>query len=114
MNTLCIHFTCFKARCSFYSNVTFSSDNPTNLFGKKLHDQVDDRLKFYETGEAPIKNEDAMQEVLEELKQLTEDTESSTKKKKKKKKKIKEENEENDEEVHVNGDDTKEVIFPFL
>jgi len=28
---------------------------------------VEDRLKFYETGEAPMKNADAMSAVMEEL-----------------------------------------------
>lgn len=90
----------------------FCKDNPTNLFGKKLHEQVDDRLKFYETGEAPIKNEDAMQEVLQELKEISADTKSSAKKKKKKKKNI--ENKENgDEEANENGDEVAEVTNPL-
>lgn len=96
-------------KCSIASRIDCFSENPTSLFGKKLHDQVDDRLKFYETGEAPMKNEDAMQEVIQELKGITDETKSSEKKKKKKKKKEKEngdaeengeaENQENDETV---------------
>ena len=62
------------------------------MFGKKLHEQVEDRLKFYETGEAPIKNADAMQDVLNEIKELEEATASEKKKKKKKKKKKHQEN----------------------
>ena len=42
-------------------------DNPSHLFGKKLHEQVEDRLKFYDTGEAPKKNIDAMKEVLDAM-----------------------------------------------
>merc|ERR1719348_2499221 len=54
-------------KCSIASRIDCFSENPTNLFGKKLHEQVEDRLKFYETGEAPMKNADAMTAVLEEL-----------------------------------------------
>jgi len=77
-----------------------------------MHDQVDDRLKFYETGEAPMKNEDAMMEVLEELKSLGDGAvDGSAKKKKKKKKKSKDEEEDEDEEMVVQA---KEVcVFCF-
>ena len=74
-----------------------------------MHEQVDDRLNFYETGEAPMKNEDAMMEVIEELKTIeTESQEPSSEKKKKKKKKSKaaDEKDENDEPA-------KEVCFFF-
>lgn len=81
-------------KCSIASRIDCFSENPTNLFGKKLHEQVDDRLKFYETGEAPIKNADAMQDVIQEIAALNEVSKSADKKKKKKKKKKNDENEE--------------------
>lgn len=90
-------------KCSIASRIDCFTENPSNLFGKKMHELVDDRLKFYETGEAPMKNEDAMMEVLEELKSLTEETKdvtTSEKKKKKKKKKSKEEDGENEEPMN--------------
>jgi len=94
-------------KCSIASRIDCFTENPSNLFGKKMHEQVDDRLKFYETGEAPMKNEDAMMEVLEELKSLAEETNdvtNSEKKKKKKKKKAKEEDDdENEEPAQENG-----------
>jgi len=94
-------------KCSIASRIDCFTESPSNLFGKKMHEQVDDRLKFYETGEAPMKNEDAMMEVLEELKSLAEETTdltSSEKKKKKKKKKAKEEDDdENEEPAQENG-----------
>lgn len=34
------------------------------MFGEKLKDQVEERLSFYETGTAPRKNIDVMQEAL--------------------------------------------------
>lgn len=95
-------------KCSIASRIDCFSENPTNLFGKKMHEQVDDRLKFYETGEAPMKNEDAMMEVLEELKSITEETTEPSSEKKKKKKKKKNKDEENDDTENVqpaeNGD----------
>jgi len=33
---------------------------PTSVFGEHLRDQVENRLKFYETGEKPEKNADVM------------------------------------------------------
>lgn len=37
---------------------------PTCVFGDKLRDQVEERLSFYETGEAPRKNLDVMKEAV--------------------------------------------------
>ena len=66
------------------------SDNPNPLFGKKLHEQVEDRLSFYDTGETPKKNIDVMREVIDELgKSIAEDLDVDTTDKKKKKKKRK-------------------------
>merc|ERR1712034_127460 len=72
-------------KCSIASRIDCFSEAPTNLFGKALHGQVDDRLSFYETGVAPIKNQDAMQAVVDELKSF----ETVGEKKKKKKRKSK-------------------------
>lgn len=43
------------------------SDIPTEVFGLKLRQQVEDRLKFYETGDIPAKNVDVMVEALGEV-----------------------------------------------
>lgn len=40
---------------------------PTNVFGEHLKQQVEDRLKFYETGDAPAKNVDVMKIAVEEV-----------------------------------------------
>jgi nucleolar protein 56 len=40
------------------------------VFGEKLRQQVEDRLKFYETGEIPRKNIDVMKEAVEEVQQV--------------------------------------------
>ena len=71
-----------------FKNLCFS-DHPTTLFGEKLKDQVEERLKFYETGEAPRKNAVVMEEAISELKRLQEEVTPSSEKKKKKKKKVK-------------------------
>ena len=43
------------------------SDYPTSVFGEYLKEQVEDRLKFYESGEAPKKNLDVMKQAVEEV-----------------------------------------------
>merc|ERR1712150_203899 len=53
-------------KCSIASRIDCFSETPTDMFGKKLHEQVEDRLKFYETGEAPMKNVDVMKQAVEE------------------------------------------------
>ena len=40
----------------------FSTENVSNnVFGVKLQEQVEERLKFYETGDLPRKNLDVME-----------------------------------------------------
>ena len=63
----------------------FVIDHPTALFGKKLKDQVEERLKFYETGEAPRKNTVVMEEAMSEFKALQEEVAPLSEKKKEKK-----------------------------
>ena len=46
---------------------TSLAEFPTSIFGEHLKDQVEDRLKFYETGDAPKKNLDVMKEAIEEV-----------------------------------------------
>ena len=38
-----------------------------DIFGTHLKDQVEERLKFYETGETPKKNVDVMKDAMEEV-----------------------------------------------
>jgi nucleolar protein 56 len=54
-------------KCSIATRIDSFSDNPSRLYGEKLRDQVEERLKFYETGAAPRKNVDVMEEVAREL-----------------------------------------------
>ncbi|XP_076667731.1 nop56 ribonucleoprotein isoform X2 [Andrena cerasifolii] len=72
-------------KCSIASRIDCFTDIPTNVFGEKLRQQVEDRLKFYETGEVPRKNIDVMKEALEEVAQVAANVEEESPKKKKKK-----------------------------
>lgn len=42
-------------------------ESNANIFGEKLKQQVEDRLKFFETGDLPPKNVDVMKDALTEL-----------------------------------------------
>ncbi|PNF28161.1 Nucleolar protein 56 [Cryptotermes secundus] len=89
-------------KCSIASRIDCFSDQLTNVFGEKLRQQVEDRLKYYETGEIPRKNIDVMKEAVEEAQQA-----AAKKKKKKKEKKAKKRNSDVLKEgTDENGDDT--------
>lgn len=99
-------------KCSIASRIDCFSETQTNLFGQKLHEQVEDRLKFYETGDTPRKNIDVMKDAIAEFNEQStrtnEGTSEKKKKKKKKEKKVKEEPVEEEEEESVlveNGHD---------
>jgi len=87
-------------KCSIATRIDSFSDEPTNEYGKQLRDQVEERLKFYETGAAPRKNIEVMEEVARHLKtgKDAEDKEDSKEKRKKKKRTPKKRKAE-DEEV---------------
>ncbi|XP_051173074.1 nucleolar protein 56 [Leptopilina boulardi] len=84
-------------KCSIASRIDCFTDIPSTIFGEKLRQQVEDRLKFYETGDVPKKNIDVMQEAIEEAAQavVVDEDESPKKKKKKDKKRKREETEHN-------------------
>ncbi|KAI0715662.1 Nop-domain-containing protein [Cerioporus squamosus] len=54
-------------KCSIASRIDCYSDTPTAKFGEALRQQVEERLNFFETGEPPSKNADAMRKVFELL-----------------------------------------------
>jgi len=68
------------------------SESPNTIFGEKLREQVEERLKFYESGDVPRKNIDVMKEALNESSMLSVsmlagmETDEPKKKKKKKRK----------------------------
>ena len=53
-------------KCSIASRIDCFSEEATLVFGQKLREQVEERLKFYETGDAPRKNIDVMREAIKE------------------------------------------------
>lgn len=53
-------------KCSIASRMDCFSEIGTDVFGKKLRDQVEERLKFYDNGSAPRKNLDVMKEAIKE------------------------------------------------
>lgn len=88
-------------KCSIASRIDCFSELPTHVYGEKLRQQVEDRLKFYETGEIPRKNIEVMKEALEEVQAM----QAAKKKKKKKNKKDKKRTSEVLDESVENGDD---------
>jgi nucleolar protein 56 len=87
-------------KCSIASRIDCFTETPTSVFGDTLKQQVEERLKFYESGETPRKNIDVMKEALEISQKEIEQNLSVKKKKKDKKRKF----EETDQSI--NGVDT--------
>merc|ERR1712042_263293 len=70
-------------KCTIASRIDCFSEQSNNVFGNKLKDQVEDRLKFFETGETPKKNLDVMTEAMELIKKDNSEFQTVTKKDKK-------------------------------
>ncbi|XP_023335282.1 nucleolar protein 56 [Eurytemora carolleeae] len=92
-------------KCSIASRIDCFSENATTIFGSKMKEQVEDRLKFYETGDLPRKNVDVMAEAMEEA---NDEAKKMKKKEKKKKRKLAEENGD-DESMDVSQNSTLEL-----
>merc|ERR1719346_724691 len=91
-------------KCSIASRIDCFSEVSTKLFGEKLKEQVEDRLKFYESGDLPKKNVDAMQEAIAAVKEEASAFEEVKHKKKKKDKKA---SKRKAEEMENEGNDSK-------
>lgn len=89
-------------KCSIASRIDCFSEEATTVFGNKLKEQVEERLKFFDSGVVPKKNVDVMKEALEEA---AVDARKLKKKKKDKKRKLAEMEEQEDvgETEHANG-----------
>merc|ERR1711957_326109 len=102
-------------KCSIATRIDSFSDEPTRLYGKQLRDQVEERLKFYETGAAPRRNVDVMEEVAKSLKVDDDDDEEmktpSKSKKEKKEKSAKKEKKsaKKDKKRKADDDDDEEM-----
>jgi nucleolar protein 56 len=100
-------------KCAIASRIDSFIEEPTNAYGNQLREQVEERLNFYDTGEAPRKNVDVMTAVATKLREAAGtkeaaesskskkrkaadegDDEAATEKKKKKKKKTEDETSE--------------------
>ena len=64
-------------RVSLNNSHPFIIEKPSAKFGEALRDQVEERLKFFETGEPPSKNAEAIRKVLEAIALEDEDEEGS-------------------------------------
>lgn len=73
-------------KCAIASRIDCFAEMPTNVFGDILKNQVEDRLKFYDTGALPAKNADVMQSAVLKSEEVRNELIKSAKKKNKKKK----------------------------
>uniref|UniRef100_A0A6M2CKU9 Nucleolar protein 56 n=1 Tax=Rhipicephalus microplus TaxID=6941 RepID=A0A6M2CKU9_RHIMP len=92
-------------KCSLASRIDCFSDLPTNIFGLKLKEQVEDRLKFYETGDIPRKNVDVMTDALAEAQAAVAALKKQKRKEKKKKKKEREAMENSNMDTTVDAEE---------
>jgi len=83
-------------KCSIASRIDNFSNVQSNVFGERLREQVEERLKFLTEGVAPRKNLDVMREAVAEYGAVVAETETANKKKKKKSKKAKKAEESED------------------
>merc|ERR1711917_16701 len=91
-------------KCSIASRIDCFSETSTKFFVEKLKEQVEDRLKFYDSGDLPKKNVDAMKEAIDAVKaEASEFTEVVSKKSKKNKRKA--EAEAEDPAVEASNED---------
>ncbi|KAL5016120.1 hypothetical protein ScPMuIL_005709 [Solemya velum] len=93
-------------KCSIASRIDCFTEFPNAVFGDHLRQQVEDRLKFYETGDAPKKNVEVMKVAIEEAGVVSAKMAKKEKKKKKKeKRRLQElENSMNDETMDTTAD----------
>lgn len=109
-------------KCAIAARIDSFIEEPTNAYGEQLRDQVEERLKFYDTGDAPRKNVDVMSAVASSLRKIAAKNDKKGKKsmggdadddedegnKKKKEKKEKKEKKREREEEDVDADDSGE------
>jgi len=112
-------------KCSIASRLDCFSEFPNSVFGEKLRGQVEERLKFFESGDVPRKNVDVMKEALDESNLLTVSMLAAggnnttlglneTKKKDKKKKKKKDQQGEESQDDDMNGSLATESVTTLV
>merc|ERR1712037_593966 len=67
-------------KCTIASRIDCFAEQPSTIFGSKMKEQVEDRLKFFETGDIPKKNVDVMTEAINSLKKENSEFTTVTKK----------------------------------
>lgn len=72
-------------KASLAARIDCFSDVHTNIYGEKMRDQVEERMRFLEGGEAPRKNADVMREAMDEVAAANEKPKKEKKSKKEKK-----------------------------
>lgn len=90
---------CLANKASIAARIDCFSDSPSSKFGEALKEQVEERLRFYESGTKPRKNAEVMHETAVEV---SADQKASSKKTPKKSSK----------KVAVDDDDEMEVEAP--
>lgn len=55
------------AKCAIASRIDCFSEEPCDVFGNTFRNQVEERLKYFETGTLPKTNAEAMEEALKEV-----------------------------------------------
>merc|ERR1711976_444214 len=95
------------------------SETPNTIFGDKLKEQVEERLKLYEDGTVPRKNLDVMKEAIEAVgaveapkRKIEGDAEAEGEPKKKKKKKKKAAEAEEEASTETATQESVEVASP--
>jgi len=101
-------------KCSVASRIDAFTDVPTSKYGEKLNEQVEERLRFYDSGTLPRKNLDVMRLALTEVQAESASagdaaTEEKGQKRKRKKGEKSEKTVEPEEKKKKKGKDTKET-----
>jgi len=106
-------------KCSIASRIDAFSETPNTIFGDKLKEQVEERLKLYEDGTVPRKNLDVMKEAIEAVgaveapkRKIEGDAEAEGEPKKKKKKKKKAAEAEEEASTEAATQESVEVASP--
>jgi len=96
-------------KCSISSRIDCFSDEVTDEFGKKMREQVEERLEFFDSGKVPRKNVDVMKEVMDLVagSNGTTGEADGTKEEEKKKKKKKKKRKADDAEGETPADEEK-------
>jgi len=93
-------------KCAIASRIDCFAEVPTNVFGETLQKQVEDRLKFYDSGTLPPKNAEIMAAAVIKAEEAKNQILKKEKKKKKKSKKAAAGDEEMATGEATNGDAT--------